>query len=165
MPRALIPTWLRRGFEAALVAAVVAIASLAGDRLGTGGGPYTLPAGLTGALLLAPAVFALGVLPAAYPIAMAPTRADALLGAAAGWLLAVDFTILLTGGQVTLERAGLTLPTGVVVGTMSLLGLLSGIVASQLAVPFGFGRRAGAVAALGSAIGAFIALALAGLVA
>jgi hypothetical protein len=165
MPRALIPTWLRRGFEAALVAAVVAIASLAGDRLGAGGGPYTLPDGLAGALLLAPAVFAIGVVPAAYPIAMAPTRADALLGAAAGWLLAVDFTLLFTGGQLALEGAGVTLPTGIVVGTLALLALIAGVIASQLAVPFGFGRRAGAVAALGSAIGALVALALAGLVA
>jgi hypothetical protein len=46
---------------------------------------------------------------------------------------------------------------------MALLALVAGVVASQLAVPFGFGRRAGAVAALGSAIGAFVAVVLAGL--
>jgi hypothetical protein len=163
MPRPLLPIWLRRGLEAAIVAAIVAIASLAGDRLGSGPGPYTLPDGLAGALLLAPAVFAIGVVPAAYPIAMAPTRADALMGAAAGWLLAVDFTLLLSGGQISLEQANLILPTGALVGLMALLALVAGVVASQLAVPFGFGRRAGAVAALGSAIGAFVAVVLAGL--
>ena len=47
---------------AAIVAAIVAIASLAGDRLSAGGASYALPDGPVGGLVLAPAVLALGVL-------------------------------------------------------------------------------------------------------
>src|SRR5829696_1968105 len=64
MPRPLFPPWLRRGFEAAVAAAIVAVASLAGDRLGPAGVAFPFPPGPTGALLLAPAVLGLGVLTA-----------------------------------------------------------------------------------------------------
>lgn len=160
MPRPLLPSWLRRALEASIGAALLAVVTLAGDRMGTGGAPWPLPAGLPGALLLAPAVLALGVLPAAYPMAMAATRADALLGAVAGWLLAVDFTLLLTGGHVLLSALDQVVPTGVLVGGLSLLSLVAGVVASQLAIPLGFGRRAGGVAAVAAAIGALVALVL-----
>jgi len=74
-----MPPWLRRGLEAALVAAVVAIASLWGDRL-SAGAPYPFPGGPAGALQVAPAVLAIGVLTTAYPVAMAATRGDAVMG-------------------------------------------------------------------------------------
>jgi hypothetical protein len=93
-------------------------------------------------------------------MAMAATRADALLGAVAGWLLAVDFTLLLTGGHVLLSALDQVVPTGVLVGALSLLSLVAGVVASQLAIPLGFGRRAGGVAAVAAAIGALVALVL-----
>lgn len=158
MPRPLVPPWLRRALEAAIVAAVVAIASFLGDRLGAGGGAFPLPAGPAGALLLAPAVVAIGVVTSAYPVAMAATRGDAILGAIAGWLIAVDLTIVFTGGHVSLERAGVVLPTGVLVGLLSLGALAAGLAASQVGASFGFGRRAGAIAAVASAVGAVIAL-------
>ena len=45
MPRLALPTWLRRSVEAAVVAALVAIASLLGAELSTAAGPYPLPTG------------------------------------------------------------------------------------------------------------------------
>ncbi len=158
MPSPLVPSWLRRGLEAAIAAAVVAIVTLAGDRLGGGGVPTSLPDGPPGALLLAPAVLALGVLPVAYPIALAATRSDALMGAVAGWLLAVDFTLLLTGGQVALDDLGLVVRTGLLVGVLSLAAAIAGLVASQLGASFGFGRRAGGLAAAGAGVAAAAAL-------
>jgi hypothetical protein len=158
MPRPLFPPWLRRGFEAAVVAAIVAVASLAGDRLGPAGVPFPFPPGPTGALLLAPAVLALGVLTATYPIAMAATRADAILGAVAAYLVAVDFTIILAGGHISLERLSVVLPTGVLVGLIALAPFLAGLAGSQLGASLGFGRRAGALAAVASGVGAVLAL-------
>ena len=165
MARSLFPPWLRRALEVAIGAAVVAIVTLAGDRLGQGTTPYPLPAGPAGALLLAPPVMVLGVLPIAYPIAMAATRADAVMGAIAGWLLAVDLTILFSGGHVALERVAVTLPTGALVGLLALGPAIVGIVGSQLGTALGFGRRAGAIAAVGSAIAALFALVLVNLAA
>jgi hypothetical protein len=158
MPRPLVPPWLRRGLEAAVVAAIVAIASFAFDRLGTSGGPVPLPPGPPGAVLLAPSVLAIGVITATYPVALAATRGDAILGVIAGWLVAVDLTILFTGGHILLERAGILLPTGVLVGLVALAPLGAGLISSQLGASLGFGRRAGAIAAVASAVGALVAL-------
>lgn len=158
MPRPLVPSWLRRGLEAALVAAVVAVASFAGDRLGTSAGPVILPSGPAGALLLAPAVLALGVVTSAYPVAMAATRGDAILGVIAAWLVAVDLTIVFSGGHIVLETAGIQLPTGVLVGLLALASVGAGLAASQVGASLGFGRRAGAIAAVASAVGALVAL-------
>jgi hypothetical protein len=160
MPRPLIPPWLRRGLEAAVVAAIVAIAAFAGDRFGTSEGPVPLPSGPTGALLLAPAVFGIGVVTTAYPVAMAATRGDAILGVVAAWLVAVDLTILFVGGHLVLEGAGIQLPAGVLVGLVTLAPLAAGLAASQLGASLGFGRRAGALAAVGSAVGAVVGLML-----
>jgi hypothetical protein len=160
MPRPLVPPWLRRGLEAALVAAVVAIASFAGDRLGTSAGPVMLPAGPAGAVLLAPAVLAIGVITTTYPVAMAATRGDAILGVIAAWLVAVDLTILFVGGHLELERAGFQLPAGVLVGLVALAPLGAGLVGSQVGASLGFGRQAGALAAIASAVGAVVALVL-----
>lgn len=150
MPRPLLPPWLRRGLEAAIAAAIVAIASLAGDRIAAGGAVFPL-SGPTGALILAPAVFVLGVLTTAYPIAMAATRADAVLGAVAAFLVGADLAIVFTPSPVGLDRVGLTLPAGVLVGLLALAPAAVGLAASQIAAPLGFGRRAGAVAAVASA--------------
>jgi len=160
MPRPLVPPWLRRGLQAAFVAAVVAIASFVGDRLGARGGPFPLPAGPTGALLLAPSVVAIGVVTSAYPVAMAATRGDAILGVFAGWLVAVDLTIVFTGGHIALERAGIVLPTGVLVGLLTLPSVTAGLAGSQVGASLGFGRRAGAIAAVTSVIGAMLGLVL-----
>jgi hypothetical protein len=80
------------------------------------------------------------------------------MGAVAGWLLAVDFTLLLTGGQVALDDLGLVVRTGLLVGVLSLAAAIAGLVASQLGASFGFGRRAGGLAAAGAGVAAAAAL-------
>jgi len=141
----LLAPWLRRAIEAAVVASVVAITTLLGDQL-TGPGRPALMTGPAGALRLAPGVLALGVVTVAYPVAMAATRSDALLGAISGFLLASDLTILFTGALFVVALASLP----------ALVGLL----ASQVATPLGFGRRAGAGAAVTGALIALVILAV-----
>jgi hypothetical protein len=162
MPRQLIPPWLRRALEAAIVSGIVAIGALAGAGLASGG-PYSLPPGAQGALLLAPAVFALAVLPVAYPVAMAATRGDAMLGALAALLIASDLTIVFAGGRVGLSAGGPELASGLLVAILAagpgIVGLLSG----QLLTSLGFGRSAGAIAAVVAALGSGAVLTAIGL--
>jgi hypothetical protein len=147
---------------AAAVSAVVAIGALAGAGL-AGGGPYALPPGLPGAFLLAPAIFALAVLPVAYPVAMAPTRSDAILGAVAAFLIASDLTIVFAGGRVVLAPGGVELASGLLVGMLAVGPALIGLLCGELLTPFGFGRRAGAIAAFTGALGAGAVIAAIGL--
>lgn len=163
MPRPLLPPWLRRGLEAAIVAAIVGIASLVG-RFDTGGPPFPLPSGLTGSLLLAPAVVALSVVTTAYPVAMAATRGDAVMGLMAAYLVAADLVIVFSGPRVVTERLELTLPGGVLVALLALLPVGAALAASQLGASLGFGRRAGAVAAVVGAVAAAIVLVVFGVV-
>jgi hypothetical protein len=151
MARVRLTPWLRRGLEAAVVAGLVAIASLNGVRL-SAGGAYALPDGLVGGLLLAPAVLALGVLTCAYPIAMAATRADAVLGAAAAFLIAADLTIVFASDRIILGSTEEQLAGGLLVALLALGPAAMGLLGGQLLTPLGFGRRAGAVAAILSAI-------------
>jgi hypothetical protein len=164
MPRQLVPPWLRRALVAAGVSAVVAIGALAGAGLATGG-PYALPPGLPGSFLLAPAVFALAVLPVAYPVAMAATRGDAILGAVAAFLIASDVTIVFAGAHVLLAPGGAELASGLLVGTLAAGPSLIGLLCGELLTPFGFGRRAGAIVAITAAVAAgavLVAIGLAG---
>ena len=112
MPQLGLPNWLRRSFEAAIAAGLVAIVSLVGGRLSAPPEIVTVPRGISGVLLLAPSVLALGVIPVAWPTGMAATRSDALFGALAGWLIAADATVLFATGRVRLEGTGLELPAG-----------------------------------------------------
>jgi len=160
MPRLALAPWLRRGLEAAVVAAIVAIASLAGNRLSAGGGAYPLPAGPTGALVLAPAVLALGVLTCAYPLAMAATRSDASFGALAAFLIAADLTVIFAPDRIILGRTDIQVPGGLFVALLALGPALLGLLAGEVATPLGFGRRAGAVAAILAALVAVVVLAL-----
>ena len=158
MPRQLVPPWLRRALEAAAVSGVVAIGALAGAGLASGG-PYVLPPGVQGALLLAPAVFALAVLPVAYPVAMAATRGDALLGALAALLIASDVTIVFAGGRVALTAGGPELGSGLLVSMLAVGPAIVGLLSAQVFTPLGFGRRAGAIVAVVAAILAVVVLA------
>ena len=158
MPRLRLPPWLRRGLESAAVAAVVAVATLYGDRLSEGGGAYALPHGALGALVVAPAVLALGVLPSAYPLAMAATRSDAIFGAMAGFLIAADVTIVLAPQPILLGPADQQLAGGLLVALLALSPAALGLLGGQVLTPLGFGRRAGAIAAIVSAIVAAIVL-------
>ncbi len=152
MPRQLVPPWLRRALVAGAVSAVVAIGALAGAGLAAGG-PYVLAPGAAGALLLAPALFALAVVPIAYPVALAATRGDAVLGAVAAFLIASDLTIVLAGGRLVMGRGGLDIGSGLLVATLAVGPAVIGLLCGQLLTPFGFGRRAGAIVAVTAALG------------
>ncbi|MDQ6795746.1 MAG: hypothetical protein M3067_13190 [Chloroflexota bacterium] len=159
MPRFALAPWFRRGLEAAVVAAIVAIASLAGNRLSAGGGAYPLPAGPTGALVLAPAVLALGVLTCTYPLAMAATRSDASFGALAAFLIAADLTVIFSPDRIIIGPTDVQVPGGLFVALLALGPALVGLAGGQIAT-LGFGRRAGAVAAILAAVVAVVVLAL-----
>lgn len=148
MARVRLTPWLRRALEAAIVAGLVAIATLTGNRLSAGGGTYALPDGPLGGLVLAPAVLALGVLPCAYPIALAAERADAILGAVAGFLVAADLTIVFAGDRIILGSAEQQLSGGLLIALLALGPAVMGLLGAELLTPLGFGRRAGAVAAI-----------------
>jgi hypothetical protein len=159
MSRLALPSWLRRSIEAAFVAAIVAIASLIGTGLSAGAEPYALPGGGAGALLLAPAVLALSVVSAAYPVAMAATRDDAVFGAIAAYLVAADLTVVFAGGRILLERSQAAIGGGLLAAGLALLPAIVGLVASQMATPLGFGRRAGAISAVSAALATAVAIA------
>ena len=158
MSRLAPPAWLRRSLEAAIVAALVALASLIGAGLTAGAEPFALPAGAAGSLLLAPAVLALGVVTCAYPVAMAATREDAIFGAIAAFLVAADLTVVLAGGRIVLGRSQAGLGGGLLVAALALGPALAGLALSQLATPLGFGRRAGAIGAVTAAVVASVVL-------
>jgi hypothetical protein len=158
MPRLALPTWLRRSVEAAIVAALVAIASLLGAEMATTAGPYPLPSGPAAALVLAPAVLALGVVAASYPIAMAATREDALFGAAAAFLLAADLAVVFAGRSILLDGPQIEIGGGLLVAGLAIGPALAGIVGAQAATPLGFGRRAGAICALVAGVVAAVIL-------
>jgi hypothetical protein len=161
------PSWLRRAIEGALVGGGVAVVSLLGTGLGAGGTgapPVALPSGPALPVLLAPAVLGIGVVAPTYPIALAATRGDAVLGAIAGFLLAADACLILTAGPVSLERAGVVLAAGALVSLLALPAALVGAVVGQAVAPLGFGRRAGAFTAAGAVISGAVVLCLLALV-
>lgn len=138
--------WLRRALEAVVVAVAVSVVSLVGGRLSTGEA-VSLPSGAPGALLLAPSVMALAVVPAAWPMAMAATRADSLLGALAALLIATDATLILASGALGIPTLDSVVPAGFLAVLLAAGPALLAIGAGQVAAPLGFGRRAGAWAA------------------
>jgi hypothetical protein len=159
------PAWVRRAVEAAAAGAILAIGSLLGTGLSSGAEPVALPNGLPGSILLAPAVFSLGVLTTAYPVALAATRSDALLGAFAAFLVAADLTVIVAGGPVTLDGAGIQLGAGLLAALAAFGSAAVGLAAGQAASPLGFGRRAGAWTAIAAAVAAAAVLVIIGMLA
>jgi len=143
-----LPSWLRRGLEAGIIAALVSIITLLGS---TGGGSaVVLPEGAAGSLLLGPSVLALGVITVGYPIAYAATRADAVLGAVTAFLLGANLVALVVSTPAQLGGLGRTMALGVLVGVLALGPVVVGLAAAQLSSRLGFGRRAGAASAVAS---------------
>ena len=164
-----LPAWLRRGLEAGLFAgllSLVTVVTLSWEHHGPG--PVVLPAGLGASLILALPVLSIGVLAVAYPVALAATKGDAILGAITAWIVAADLLAIVTalmGQRLLLLGAGVTVPFGVVAGLFAAPAALAGLLAAELFTPLGFGRRAGRVAALtAGAVAAAILLVVAPLV-
>jgi hypothetical protein len=158
----LLPPWLRRGLEAGIIAALVAIVTLFGATTAAAAGRIAFPPGLAGSLLVAPGVLALGVITVGYPIAYAATRPDAVFGALVAFLGSAALTAAVIRTQADLSGfEGRSMALGVLVGELALGPAIVGLGASQVLTRLGFGRRAGAFATVSSGVFALVILVLA----
>jgi hypothetical protein len=118
-------------------------------------GVAALPVGVTGSIVLALPVLAVGVFAVAYPVGLTATRVDAVLGAATGAIVAADLLTLITvaaGERVAILGGTHVLPVGFLTGLLATPVAVGGIAASQLFSPHGFGRRAGRIGAIAAVI-------------
>ena len=151
------PRWLRRGLEAGLFAGLLSLLTVIAYRWDRGAavGVATLPVGLTGSIVLALPVLAVGVFAVAYPIGLTATRLDAILGAATGAIVAADILTLITvaaGERVAILGGANVMPVGFLAAILATPAAVGGIAASQLFSPHGFGRRAGRIGAVAAVI-------------
>jgi hypothetical protein len=157
MPALRPPGWLRRGLEAGLFAGLLALLTVIAYRWDRGAavGLAALPGGLAGTLVLALPVLAVGVFAIAYPVGLAATRLDAILGAITGGIVAADLLTLITvaaGERVAILGGANVLPVGFLAALLATPAAVGGIAASQLFSPHGFGRRAGRFGAVAAVI-------------
>jgi len=150
-----LPPWLRRGLESGIFAGVLSLATVVAYRWDTAEpGVRALPGGLAGSMLLALPVLAVGVFALAYPVGLAATRSDAVMGAIAGFLVGAD--ILALASAIAGERIrlldGTILPIGVLAALLAVPAAVAALLGSQLLSPLGFGRRAGRIAAIAATI-------------
>ena len=151
------PRWLRRGLEAGLFAGLLSLLTVIAYRWDRGAavGVATLPVGLTGSIVFALPVLAVGVFAVVYPVGMAATRLDAILGAVTGAIVAADLLALITvaaGARITILGGANVLPVGFLAAILATPAAVGGIAASQLFSPHGFGRRAGRTGAVAAVI-------------
>jgi hypothetical protein len=158
-----LPPWLGRGLEAGVFAgllSLVTVLALAWEA--PPAGPLILPSGIGAGMTFALPVVAVGVFAVAYPVTMAATRGDAVLGALASWVVAACLLTVVTVliDQRVLLAAGLTTPLGVVAALLATPAAVAGLLAAQLFAPLGFGRRAGKLAAIVAGVAATAVLLL-----
>jgi hypothetical protein len=145
---------MRRGFEAGVVGALLAVGTLVAFQLSRPSPRLTLPNGLDSSLILAPAVVALGIFVVSYPTFLAATREDAILGVAAAFLIAADAFMLVSfvaRDEVLVHPLGRSLPLGVVAAAASVPVALAALLIGQFTAPLGFGRSTGLRSAIGGA--------------
>lgn len=162
--RRLLPAWLRRGFETGALGALLSGGTLLAFRLSGPSPRVALPQGIDGSLILVPALLALGVLSISLPIFLAATRAEAILGALAGFMVAADLLMvvsLISRQSIFVHALSRSLPLGVVAALLAIPAGLVGLVVGPFTSELGFGHSAGLRAAIGAAV-AVLALALAG---
>ncbi len=162
--RRLIPPWLRRGFEAGAVGALLSGGTLVAFRLSRPAPRVALPQGIDGSLILVPALLALGVLAVGLPIFLAATRTEAILGAIAGFMVAADLLMavsFVSSQQIAVHWLSRSMPLGVVAAVLAIPVAAVGIVVGPVASELGFGHSSGLRAVLAGAVVA-LALALAG---
>jgi hypothetical protein len=158
--------WLRRGLEAGFLGALLSVATLVAFRFSRPDPHVALPHGLDGAMILVPAILALGVFAISYPTFLAATRGDAVLGGLAAFLVAADVLMaisLATGASVWIRPLSRDLPLGTLAAALAVPAGLAGLLVGQLTAPLGFGRlagirtalSAGAVALLLAVVGAY----------
>jgi len=121
-----------------------------------------VPNGLDGAMILMPAVLALGLFAVSFPTFMAATREDAILGAVAAFLVAADALMLaslVVRDSVVVHPLERSLPLGVVAAVLAVPVAVVALLVGQLTSPLGFGRSAGFRSAVaGAALGLVVVL-------
>lgn len=162
--RRLLPAWLRRGFQAGALGALLSGGTLLAYQLGRPAPRVALPQGIDGSLILVPALLALGVLAISLPIFLAATRAEAILGALAGFMVAADLLMvvsLISRQSIFVHALSRSLPLGVVAAALAIPAVLVGLAVGTLTSELGFGHSAGLRTAIGAAV-AVLPLALVG---
>ncbi len=159
--RRFLPPWLRRGFEAGAIGALLSGGTLLAFRLGRPEPRVALPQGIDGSLILVPALLSLGVLAVGVPVFLAATRTEAILGAVAGFLVAADLLMavsFVSRQQIVVHMLSRSLPLGVVAAVLAIPVAVTAIMVGPVASELGFGHSSGLRAVLA---GAVVALALA----
>ena len=153
--RRILPRWLGRGLQAGVIAAVLSGGTLLAFQLSRPAPRLALPQGIDGSLILIPAILALSVLAISMPIFTAATRSEAILGAAAAFLVAADLLMavsLVARQSITVHVLVHSLPLGVVAALLAIPAALAGIAAGALVSEHGFGHSAGLLAVLAASI-------------
>lgn len=162
-PRILAP-WLRRGLEAGIFGALLSFGTLLAFHFSRPEPRVTLPNGIDGALILTPAILALGVFSVSYPAFLGATREDAVLGAAAAFLIGADLLMLASlviADSIFVGHTGRTLPLGMVSAVTAVPVAVIGLGIGQITT-LGFGRSAAfRTAAAALAAGIIVTLAVA----
>jgi hypothetical protein len=156
-----LPPWLRRGLEAGVVAALLALGTLVAFQLSRSEPRVALPNGLETSAILTPAVVALGILAVCYPTFLAATRREALLGVAAALFVAADAVFLVSlaaRDAVVVHPLGRSLPLGLVAIGLAVPVAVAATAIGQFTSPLGFGRSTGLRSALGGAALGLIAV-------
>jgi hypothetical protein len=151
----IVPHWVVRGIQAGLIGAALSLATLLAFQLSRPEPRLALPPGLDGSLILVPAILALSVLTISMPIFMAATRADAILGAVAGFLVAADLLMavsLIARQSIAVPMLDYRLPLGVVAAVLAMPAAIVGLAAGQLLSEHGFGHKAGIRAVIAATI-------------
>ena len=153
---------MRRGFEAGVIGALLALGTLVAFQLSRPAPRLFLPNGLDSALILLPAIVAIGVFVVSYPTFLAATREDAILGIVAAFLIAADAFMAVSfvvRDDVLIHPLARSFPLGVVAAAVAVPVAVAGLAVGQLTAPLGFGRSAGLRSAVaGAAVGLVLAV-------
>jgi hypothetical protein len=163
--RRFIPVWLRRGFEAGVVGALLALGTLVAFQLSRPEPRLFIPNGLDGSMILTPAVVALGVFVVTYPTLLAATRQEAVLGVMAAFLIAADVLLFISLSErdsVMVHALSRSVPLGVIGVLLAVPVAAVALVVGQMSAPLGFGRSAGLRSAVAGVVASLAIVLLAG---
>lgn len=152
--RRFLARWFRCGLQAGVIAGLLAGGTILAFQLSRPAPRLALPHGLDGALILMPALVALGVFAVCGPVFLAATRGEAILGATAAFLIAADVLMaasVVAGDSITVHWLSRSLPLGTVASGLAVPVAIVGLLAGQLGARLGFGRSAGMRSAVGAA--------------
>jgi hypothetical protein len=150
-----LPPWLRRGFEAGAIGALLSVGTLVAFQLSRPAPRLTLPNGLDTSLILTPAVVALGILAVSYPTFLAATRREAVLGIVTALFVAADAFLvfsLVARDEVLVHPLGRSFALGLIAIVLAVPVAVAATLIGQLSSPLGFGRSTGLRSAVSGAV-------------